>query len=515
MKSSFNAPRSGARAVTVALLVVAMALLGTVSAGAEPVRNAEPPPDGLSAAAILPGSAIDIANALAADPSQITSAGYDTVPGGTPNGVSDSPLSSFPTDGSTFGILTSGDVNFAPLPNNSGSTGVDIGGPNVRGNTDFDVSILNIGLEAPVGANCLTFNFAFYSDEFPEYVNTQFNDAFIAELDNSTWSTAGSAISAPNNFAFDPVGNPISINAAGNTSMNAANAAGTTYDGATPLLSAATPITPGSHNLYLSIFDQGDHVWDSAVFLDNLTVGFVPNPAVNCVPGAQPVNFQMELDPANAVNPVGTNHTVTATLTDTDGTPVAGEEVDFAVTGTHSDTGSATTNSAGEASFTYTGTAVGVDTITATYDADDDGTFEAIATAAKEWVNNPPDCSGASADPGLLWPPNHRMVPITIGGVTDPDGDPVAITIDGVTQDEPTNGLGGGDTAPDAVISGGDVSVRAERSGTGDGRVYVISFTADDGLGGTCQGSVTVTVPHDQKPGHVAVDSGQAYDSTV
>jgi hypothetical protein len=223
----------------------------------------------------------------------------------------------------------------------------------------------------------------------------------------------------------------------------------------------------------------------------------------------------MDLDPANAVNNVGTPHTVTATLTETDGTPVAGEEVDFAVTGTHSDTGSATTNSAGEASFTYTGTAVGVDTITATYDVDDDGAFEAIATAAKEWINNPPDCSGASADPDSLWPPNHRMVPITIGGVTDPDGDPVAITIDGVTQDEPTNGLGDGDTAPDAVISGGDVSVRAERSGTGDGRVYVISFTADDGLGGTCQGSVTVTVPHDQKPGNVAVDSGQAYDSTV
>ena len=52
--------------------------------------------------------------------------------------------------------------------------------------------------------------------------------------------------------------------------MRRAYAKGTTFDGATRLLRASTPITPGSQRLYLSIFDQGDRIYDSAVFLDNL-----------------------------------------------------------------------------------------------------------------------------------------------------------------------------------------------------------------------------------------------------
>ena len=67
--------------------------------------------------------------------------------------------------------------------------------------------------------------------------------------------------------------NEISINAAGAASMSEGEAAGTTYDGATPLLSASTPITSGAHSLYLSIFDQGDHIYDSAIFLDRLRLG--------------------------------------------------------------------------------------------------------------------------------------------------------------------------------------------------------------------------------------------------
>jgi len=39
--------------------------------------------------------------------------------------------------------------------------------------------------------------------------------------------------------------------------------------------------------------------------------------------------------------------------------------------------------------------------------------------------NHDPDCNAAAADLPELWPPNHRFVPVTILGVTDPDGDPV------------------------------------------------------------------------------------------
>lgn len=53
--------------------------------------------------------------------------------------------------------------------------------------------------------------------------------------------------------------------------MQAANSVGTTYDGATPLLTARAVVTPGATNtLYLTVFDQGDGIYDSAVFLDNL-----------------------------------------------------------------------------------------------------------------------------------------------------------------------------------------------------------------------------------------------------
>lgn len=105
----------------------------------------------------------------------------------------------------------------------------------------------------PSTANCLRFDFQFLSEEFREYVGTNYNDAFIAELDSSTWTTSGSSITAPNNFAFDPAHNPISVHAAGVTSMTEANAAGTTYDGATPLLSAAHAVTPGAHSVYFSV----------------------------------------------------------------------------------------------------------------------------------------------------------------------------------------------------------------------------------------------------------------------
>ena len=133
--------------------------------------------------------------------------------------------------------------------------------------------------------------------------------------------------------------------------------------------------------------------------------------------------------------------------------------------------------------------------------------------------NQPPDCSAADAAPDELWPPNHKMRDIAIVGVTDPDGDPITLTVTGITQDEPVNGLGDGNTAPDGDgVGNSTAQVRAERAGAkkvpGNGRVYEISFDASDNQGGTCSGSVQVCVPHDQRPGHACLDDGQFFDST-
>ena len=54
--------------------------------------------------------------------------------------------------------------------------------------------------------------------------------------------------------------------------MSRAAARGTTYDAATGKLRASTPVRPGYQLLYLSLFDQGDRQWDSAVFIDRLLV---------------------------------------------------------------------------------------------------------------------------------------------------------------------------------------------------------------------------------------------------
>jgi hypothetical protein len=265
-------------------------------------------------------TALEIANGIAEDPSQVTGASFDELPpSGTPKALSSTALADFPTDGADYGLLTTGDATLANDPNSAGNSGVDDGGGNIRGDTDFDVTVLKVDLNVPVDANCVTIEFRFLSEEFPEYVGQIYNDAFIAELDTTTWTTSGSDITAPDNFAFDPEGNVVSINAAGATSMTAGQANGTTYDGATPILAASTPVTAGAHSLYLSIFDQGDPILDSAVFLDNLTLSEAAAGA--CVPGAFPHQPDAQIKQGtgaykgdNVYNNTGKNQTITKTV---------------------------------------------------------------------------------------------------------------------------------------------------------------------------------------------------------
>ena len=126
----------------------------------------------------------------------------------------------------------------------------------------------------------------------------------------------------------------------------------------------------------------------------------------------------------------------------------------------------------------------------------------------KESTNTAPDVSDAQASTTTLRPPNKKMVPITVQGVTDADGDAVSITITNINQDEKT-----GKKADASGVGTSTANVRAERDGKGDGRVYHIFFTADDGNGGVTSGVVNVYIPHDQS-GKPAVDGGALYDST-
>ena len=139
-------------------------------------------------------------------------------PSSRPAAVSSTRLAGFPTNGSTFGILSTGNARLADDPNDSPSSGSESRGPSIRGARD--VVIMRVDLRVPSGANCLSFDFRFLSEEYPEFVGDLFNDAFIAELGRSTW-TAGTKdspeITAPSNFARDVQGNPIRVNRVGDT----------------------------------------------------------------------------------------------------------------------------------------------------------------------------------------------------------------------------------------------------------------------------------------------------------
>jgi hypothetical protein len=115
-----------------------------------------------------------------------------------------------------------------------------------------------------------------------------------------------------------------------------------------------------------------------------------------------------------------------------------------------------------------------------------------------------------------LWPPNHKMVDVGLNFEvadncdTEPD-----VSIE-VTSDEPTTtapGAGGSEHAPDAEITDdGRILLRAERSGKGDGRVYVINVNAPDECGNNSSLSIPVKVNHNKKKD--AINSGQSYDAT-
>jgi hypothetical protein len=156
---------------------------------------------------------------------------------------------------------------------------------------------------------------------------------------------------------------------------------------------------------------------------------------------------------------------------------------------------------------TFPGLAPGDYEVCARATGSDGGGTGTVIECSTFHVNAPPVCTGLVASPNTLWPPNHKLRVVSVSGASDPEGDDLTTAVTGVTQDEPVNGLGDGDESPDAVLgpASHQVRLRAERSGTGDGRVYRIAVTVTDEFGLSCTGTVRVGVPHDQD--HPPIDS--------
>lgn len=239
-----------------------------------------------------------IAQAIAQNPAQVVGASFTaapgvagqpaTLPGNEANAIGNNApvLASFPFDGPTYGILTSGRASLVDDPNADGSNGANNNGasPPGRGTNAFDVSTLKVDVNVPAGKNCVAMGYRFLSEEFPEFVGSSFNDAFVAEVDSTSWTTSAagseSSITAPNDFAT--ASGRVSVNGVGPTAVSPAESVGTTFDAATGLVDTKTVITPGPHSIYLSIFDQSDHIYDSAVFMDRLA--FITEDPSTCKP---------------------------------------------------------------------------------------------------------------------------------------------------------------------------------------------------------------------------------------
>lgn len=214
------------------------------------------------------------------NPGTVINSKFVTIPpGGAPVAVGNRPLAGFPRKGGKFAILSTGCALFADRPDNSRKTGCRNAGVKTKGARD--VIVWRIRFRVPKGANCLSFRFKFLSEEYREWVGSEFSDAFIAEVGRSpTWNAASNRdprITAPDNFATTRDGELISINSTGVARVSSAAARGTTYDAATGKLRASTRVKPGKHLLYLSLFDQGDRQYDSTVFLDRLLVRHADN----------------------------------------------------------------------------------------------------------------------------------------------------------------------------------------------------------------------------------------------
>jgi hypothetical protein len=216
--------------------------------------------------------------------------------------------------------------------------------------------------------------------------------------------------------------------------------------------------------------------------------------------------------------------------------------VDFSVGGTasfpadYSQTGAATfTPPTGTVTF-GAGNATASITVTPLVDSEIESSEELIFTVtsgAGYTVGSPSMATGTISDAGgdatppvitlhrneiKLWPPNHRYHNFSVSDFVlnaedsfDPGVNLSSVYILEVTSDEMTKGDGDGNTFKDILIASDckSVKVRSERSSSGDGRVYTITFKVADASGNSTTAVARVVVPVSDAV--ATIDSGAKY----
>jgi hypothetical protein len=161
----------------------------------------------------------------------------------------------------------------APHPDPQGVTACTATDPA----TVNDYEEISMQLQVPANAQAFSFDFNFMSAEFPDFVCTSFDDTFIAYLESQAFT---------GNVSFDAMGSRVSVNVGffnvcevgpdPDTAdcTGGADLVGTGYEGTigggTGWLTTTAPVEPGEKiRLTFSVHDEGDHILDSAVLIDN------------------------------------------------------------------------------------------------------------------------------------------------------------------------------------------------------------------------------------------------------
>lgn len=147
-------------------------------------------------------------------------------------------------------------------------------------------------------------------------------------------------------------------------------------------------------------------------------------------------------------------------------------------------------------------------TLTRTYKATDDyGNTTTRSQIITVNDNVAPELTALSPSQATLWPPNHKMLDITLSYTAiDNCATNLNPTIT-ITSNEPENGTGDGDTDSDwEFIDDHHIRLRAERASNGTGRIYTITVTIDDGCNQPVSASTEVRVTHNITAPH----SGQS-----
>jgi hypothetical protein len=226
-------------------------------------------------------NATALVNALLGSNSGITIVGTPTLTGatgsaGTFNGGNTGSQLGI-TDGIVLstGAVTNGTANGGLVDNNNPTytqflTTGDSDLSAIAGTTTTDAAILEFDFTSSTG-NLFLLDYVFASQEYPDFVGSQFNDAFAFFVDGVNIANI------PNTSTPVAINNVNSTANSGYFRDNSTDAIGLHYGGFTTVLQAkALNIGLGNHTFKIAIADAGvdgigtpDYGLDSAVFLKN------------------------------------------------------------------------------------------------------------------------------------------------------------------------------------------------------------------------------------------------------